>query len=80
MVGRMFLYLLSFGFAISRFFVPVHGLSREDVYKDMAHVFIGILLGVYVRGRKDLEGHSDYCGWLATGLIVVEVVAAIIRR
>lgn len=37
------------GFGIARFIVPVEGkISHEDIFKDLAHIFVGILFGVAI--------------------------------
>jgi hypothetical protein len=47
---------LSAAFAVSRFFQPVRGLQVEDIYKDMAHIWVGGLLlaglALFLQGRR----------------------------
>lgn len=60
-------------FGILRFLLPVAGkVNRADIYKDLAHIFVGFLLGY---------GFADHAGWwLAGALTVLEVVAFIVRK
>ncbi len=66
------LLIVSVAIAISRFVVPVSGeLHTEDIYKDLTHIWVGILIGVSLM-------RPTYW-WLPAGLTVVEVVAFILR-
>ena len=72
--------VLSGAFAVMRALIPAHGVSREDVFKDMAHIWIGILIGAWftLRSYKPLDGHlRRLYGWLIVFLIVVELVFAL---
>lgn len=42
------LLIVCTGFAIVRFYVPVHGINNADVFKDMAHLFVGGLFGAAI--------------------------------
>lgn len=42
------LIIISLGFSIARFLVPVRGLDFRDTFKDMAHIWVGILLGIAI--------------------------------
>lgn len=74
--------LLTLGFAVARFLVPVHGLNKGDIFKDLAHVYVGGLLGAAIVLLAILLGHlcatkkTTWIAWaLAIGLTIVEVVA-----
>lgn len=78
------LILATLAIAIGRFIVPVQGLNGQDVFKDVAHLTVGVLFGV---GGKILA--DDYVaterlkpnlpGVLALALTAVELVAFITR-
>ena len=58
-------------FAALRLLLPSHGLSPQDTFKDLAHVYVGGLFGAAIgTRRKSLWA-------MALGLTAVEVVAAI---
>lgn len=61
--------------AMLRFIVPVSGkINVGDIYKDLAHIWWGILFGFAI-------GYGSWpVGWLAVGLLAVEVIAFIARR
>ncbi len=67
--------ILWVGFAVSRFIVPVEGkLVKKDVFKDMAHLYVGFLFGA-----------ASYAGlwelWAMGGSITaVEVAAFVLRK
>ncbi len=43
------LFFVSLVFAIARFIVPVEGtINHADIFKDMAHIWVGVLFGVAV--------------------------------
>ncbi len=87
------LWAISLGFGIARFIVPFEGaINPADVYKDMAHLFVGFLFG-YAVARTQTK-HNDYTPidealsydgqtlmvWtLAAGLTILEVVAFVAR-
>lgn len=67
------LIVVSVVFGVARFVVPVSGaINRADIYKDLAHIWVGILIGVAIE-RPELW-------WLPAGLTVLEVVAFVVRR
>lgn len=69
------LLIITVLFGISRFTLPVHGqIVQEDIFKDLAHVFVGFLFG-YAVCSKNWKYWS-----LAIGLTVLEVVAFLVRR
>lgn len=75
----MFSLLLFFAilFGVERFRVKLNGLQLDwpNVYKALAHVFVGITIGVAMT-QTDEPGY-----WMIPiGLTVLEVVAAIVRR
>ena len=58
---------------VLRFTLPVSGLNPADIFKDVAHVVIGVVLGLAIASR-------DRWYWIIFGsLCVLEVVAAIVR-
>ena len=69
------LLLITIGFGIARFIVPVEGkINKRDIFKDMAHLFVGFVFGYAANG-------SDWEPWaLAVGLTVLEVVAFLVRK
>lgn len=69
------LLVIAVGFGIARFFAPVAGLAKEDVFKDMAHLFVGFCFGyaAYARTRRDLWA-------IPIVLTVVEIAAFLIRK
>lgn len=58
---------------VLRFTLPVSGLKQEDLFKDLAHVFVGILFGIAIVS-KTRESWA-----MAVGLTILEVVAAFSR-
>lgn len=74
--GLFIVVVITLGFAVSRFLVPVSGtVEKKDIYKDLAHVFVGGLFGAAI------YAWSDWSLWfLAIGLTVVELVAFFVRR
>lgn len=65
--------LITASFGIARFFVPVSGkINNGDIFKDMAHIWVGILIGITI---------MDTRYWiLPAGLTLLEVAAFVIRR
>lgn len=66
---------ISIVFAALRFVVPVSGkVNRADIYKDLAHIWVGVLFGVAIAE----------CAWqfwaLPIALTVVEVIAFFSRK
>lgn len=70
------LLVVSLGLAVVRFFVPGHGPSGPGTYEALAHCWVGGLLGAWLADRQG----NRWCGWLALGLSVVEVVAFALGR
>ena len=77
---------------VGRFFVPVSGLDSADIYKDIAHIWVGILVGAawYApwevidpeeigRVNKSVGDDKILLFVLALGLTLVEVIAVIVR-
>lgn len=80
----VFVATLVFGFM--RFAMPSHGLNFDDVFKDVAHVFVGGLFGAYLYGWAcsgswwpDAPPGQRLLGSLAIGLTVLEVVATLVK-
>ena len=60
-------------FALLRIVLPTEGFRPSDVFKDLAHVFVGGLFGAALATRRrDLWG-------MAIGLTILEVVVAMIK-
>ena len=74
---------------VSRFIVPISGLDAEDIYKDMAHLWVGFLFGAAVycpwklRNSYDCynsDGDEKVFLWVfALGLTAIEVIAFLVR-
>jgi hypothetical protein len=63
-------------FGVLRFVLPVEGrIEQADIFKDLAHVFVGFAFGYagYARNRKELWS-------IAIGLTILEVVAFVVRK
>ncbi len=60
--------LLCIIFAVLRFALPSAGLNSNDIFKDLAHIFVGTLLGAALCGVR--RG-----GWLFGAMVVVELYA-----
>lgn len=60
-------------FATLRLTLPVSGLNSADIFKDLAHVWVGIVIGLACGLR------SWSFGTMAIGLTVLEVIAALTR-
>lgn len=77
------------GFAVARFTLPVSGLDSRDMFKDLAHIWVGCLLGAAVFAPSYNQDRSDYPNdagdrkillWiLFCGLTLAEVVAFLFR-
>ena len=76
------LTLLAIGFGVARFLVPVTGeLNQADVFKDVAHVFVGILFGYAGAASTVFNNKIRIYAWgLALGLTTLEVVAFFLRH
>jgi hypothetical protein len=73
-------------FAVLRPFQPPHGVDMKDFYKDMAHIWVGLMFGTGVLyglifgvwGWDDFRPRNgNVYLLLAIGLTVVEVVCAV---
>lgn len=62
---------LSAVFGVARLTLPAHGLQKRDVFKDLAHLWVGGLFGAAIASGQSL------LWWAAGGLTVLEVVAFI---
>lgn len=53
------LFAVTVAFGVLRFIVPVHGLdlTKPTIFKDLAHVFVGILFGGFLLSLIDLENY-----------------------
>lgn len=85
------LLVIAVAFGFLRFIVPVKGLdlSIGTIYKDLAHIFIGICIGWACAGFVVIvieDGETIHFGvaWLRWGIVVgltaVEVIAAFVRK
>ena len=45
-IFSIMIVLVSAGFGIARFIVPVRGFDFRDTFKDMAHLWVGFLISV----------------------------------
>ena len=79
---------IALGFAVARFALPSHDLHGDDVFKDLAHVFVGGLFGgaivATLRGCPVQDDKPHICLeallWvLAISLTVLEVLAAVFK-
>lgn len=71
--------LIAIAFAVSRFFVPVSGrINRGDIYKDFAHIFVGVLIGIPL----GIAYGGDWRPYALTAvaLTIVEVIAFKVRK
>lgn len=67
------LIAVSIAFGIARFIVPVSGkVNKADVYKDMAHIWVGVLIGIAVMDRS--------LWYLPVALTLLEIVAFVARK
>ena len=67
------LVVVSIAFGVARFIVPVSGkINKGDIYKDLAHIWVGVLIGVAVM--------CPSLWWLPAAMTLLEVVAFIARR
>lgn len=65
--------LITIIFGILRFILPVSGeINKKDIFKDMAHIWVGILFGLAYGGQTSW--------WVPIGLTALEVVAFIVRK
>ncbi len=63
-----------FAVCILRFILPTSGLNSADIYKDLAHVLVGLVLGLAMATKEKLL-------WLAFAVMcIVEVTAVLVRR
>ncbi len=61
------------GFAVLRFTLPSHGLNSQDIFKDLAHLFVGGMFGAFIA-----SGKREYL-LIGAALTAVEVVAAVCK-
>ena len=89
-MGTLFVLIVAISFGIVRFMVPVHGLNDADIFKDLAHIFVGGLFGAAIKGtaRNRQDGFpliaafaAEWRLWaMAWGLTGLEVAAFFIRK
>ena len=72
-MDRWIILAVAIAFGVARFIVPVEGIAKEDIFKDMAHLVVGGMFG-YAVGKKRWELWA-----IAVGLTLVEVIAFIVR-
>lgn len=75
-LGAVITLIVSVAVGGLRFVLPVSGgVNKADIYKDMAHLWVGGLIGAAI-------GFGSWWpfGWMAVGLTVLEVAAFVIRR
>lgn len=76
------LLIVTIVFATARFIVPVTGkINKSDIFKDMAHIWIGILIGIAwlvvllrrvveeAKRRSRLTGEQNWSWWVVTELL-----------
>jgi hypothetical protein len=79
--------LIALVFIVLRFTLPMEGVDNRDIFKDLAHLYVGGLFGAaiitgyakdsYLFNRLHVRRNL----WLlAIGMTVLEVVAAIVRK
>ena len=93
-MGTLFVLIVAISFGIVRFMVPVHGLNDADIFKDLAHIFVGGLFGAAIAETiRDYNQQTDWvnlwtvavlANWrlwaMAWGLTGLEVAAFFIRK
>jgi len=90
-MGTWIVLLVAIGFGVARFIVPVTGdVNHADIFKDLAHVFVGGLFGAAIKGtarnRQDdfpltAAFAAEWRLWaMAWGLTILEVAAFFIRK
>lgn len=70
------LLMIAAVFGVLRFIVPVEGaIAKEDVFKDLAHIFVGFAFGyaAYAKTRWELWA-------IPVILTIAEVVAFVVRK
>ncbi len=77
----MFYFLLGISaiFAVARFLVPVEGLSQADIFKDLAHLWVGFLFGAAWFKKSDDDEEKILYWILPVTLTVIEVIAFFVR-
>lgn len=61
--------LVTVGISIARFFLPSNGFQKEDIFKDIAHLYVGGMYGAWMA-----TGERHYRN-LALVLTAVETIA-----
>lgn len=76
------LVVVALTFAVLRFTIPMPGLdlSIASLYKDMAHIFVGVMFGAAIVSTIAWGWKSVWVWILAAGLTLVEVAAFFILR
>ena len=70
-VWKLVLILSTYVLCVLRFALPTHNLNPQDIFKDIAHVYVGILIGLASKHKS--------IWFLVAILIIVEVIAVIIK-
>jgi hypothetical protein len=70
---------------VVRFRFDAHPLSAIGTYQAIAHIFVGILIGLWLASWRFRRVPSDFmsyswAGYLAVVISLVEIVAAVIGR
>lgn len=86
----LYIGLITLAFAVLRFIVPVTGgVNQADVFKDLAHIWVGGLFGMAIIQTKfDRIPNDSYEAYpssvilwcFAIGITIVEVVAFFVRQ
>lgn len=64
---------LAFTIAIVRIIMPAHGIQSQDIFKDIAHLYVGGLFGAWFATKK--KCYRD----VALALTALEVIAFLIK-
>lgn len=81
------IFLITVAIGVARFIVPVSGeLNTADIYKDLAHLWVGFLFGWFAANLKIWNTSRIDVPWsgrillMAIGLTVLEVIAFFVCR
>ncbi len=66
--------------AVLRVVIPAPGIRTDDIFKDLAHIFVGGLFGAAFTSHACKGEHTGYLYAMAVGLTSIEVLAFIISK
>ena len=75
MANYFVLVLCCLVLGVLRVLLPGHGLNQQDVFKDIAHLFVGGLYGAAFLEAGNWKFWNNKYGILAVALTVLEVGA-----